>query len=81
MVCQVFFTTHERNKKLAWYMITAGGSLTVQIVGASSPSSCVESDGSGKKEDTTLVSNRKNEFSASPVPVSSRKDVSDLIKK
>lgn len=62
-------------------MISAGGSLMVQIIGASSSSSSIKRDSSSKKDDVALISDRKNGFSASPVPVSSSKDVSDILKK
>jgi hypothetical protein len=62
-------------------MISAGGSLTVQIVGASSPSSSRKHDDSSNKKDIRLLSDRQNGLSATRVPVSSRKDVSDLLKK
>ncbi|KAK1416057.1 hypothetical protein QVD17_31845 [Tagetes erecta] len=78
-----WFLLGERWGLPGWFgaALVLGGSLMVQIIGASSPSSSVKRDGSSKKDDNTVISDRKNGFSASPVPVSPRKDVSDLLNK
>ncbi|KAK9063685.1 hypothetical protein SSX86_017556 [Deinandra increscens subsp. villosa] len=78
-----WFLLGERWSLPGWIgaALVLGGSLTVQIIGASSPSSSVKHDDSSKKDDATLISDRRNQFSASPVPVSSRKDGSDYLKK
>ncbi|XP_071687211.1 uncharacterized protein [Rutidosis leptorrhynchoides] len=79
-----WFLLGERWGVFGWFgaALVLGGSLMVQIVGASSPSSYVESDDSRNEEDsTTLVSNTENEIFASPVLVGSKKDVSDLLNK
>ncbi|XP_002526034.2 uncharacterized protein LOC8258205 isoform X1 [Ricinus communis] len=79
----------------AWFLLgerwgTAGwigatlvlvGSLTVQIFGSSSPGGSVENEGKSEKVDRLLVPDKQNGFSTSPVPVSYRKDVTDMLKK
>ncbi|KAI3817279.1 hypothetical protein L1987_11068 [Smallanthus sonchifolius] len=78
-----WFLLGERWGLPGWFgaALVLGGSLMVQIFGASSPSSSVKRDGSSKKDGVTLIPDRQNRFSALPIPVSSRKDVSDLLKK
>ncbi|KAJ9554233.1 hypothetical protein OSB04_018278 [Centaurea solstitialis] len=73
-----WFLLGERWGASGWFgaALVLGGSLMVQIIGASSPSSSVK-----KEDDMMVVTDRKNGLSASPVPVSSSKDVSNLIKK
>lgn len=55
--------------------LVLGGSLTVQILGASSPSLSREHKESSKIADL-LVSEKQNGLSTSPIVVSSRKDIS-----
>ncbi|KAF7827667.1 EamA domain containing protein [Senna tora] len=55
-----------------------GGSLTVQICGSASESNLERKQ--SKKGDNTLVSDKNNGFSASPIILSSRKDGSDILK-
>ncbi|XP_010274721.1 PREDICTED: uncharacterized protein LOC104609967 [Nelumbo nucifera] len=56
------------------------GSLTVQIMG-SSPSESSEDQENIRRSDHLLVSDKRNGFSTSPVVVSTRKNVSDILKK
>ncbi|GJY77979.1 putative EamA domain-containing protein [Tanacetum coccineum] len=81
--CFAWFLLGERWGISGWFgaALVLGGSLTVQIVGASSPSSSGKHDDSSNKEDIRLLSDRQNGLSATRVPVSSRKDVSDILKK
>ncbi|KAL9996658.1 putative EamA domain-containing protein [Helianthus debilis subsp. tardiflorus] len=78
-----WFLLGERWGLPGWFgaALVLGGSLMVQIIGASSPSSSVKRDDSNTKDGVTLMPGRQSGLSASPVPVSSRKDVSDLLKK
>lgn len=74
-----WFLLGERWGVSGWFgaALVLSGSLMVQIIGASAE----KLDGSHNKEDITRLSNTQNGLSATPVPVSSRKDVSDLLKK
>ncbi|KAK3009023.1 hypothetical protein RJ639_014000, partial [Escallonia herrerae] len=79
-----WFLLGERWATFGWIGagLVLGGSLTVQILGASSPTLSNKDEGSGKKGgDHLLVSDKSNGFSTSPVVVSSRKDVPDILKK
>ncbi|PWA37445.1 Drug/metabolite transporter [Artemisia annua] len=80
--CFAWFLLGERWGISGWFgaVLVLGGSLTVQIFGVSSPSSSGKHDDSSNKEDIRLLSDRQNGLSATRVPVSSRKDVSDLLK-
>ncbi|XP_048319238.2 uncharacterized protein LOC125418780 [Ziziphus jujuba] len=75
-----WFLLGERWGAAGWTgaLLVLVGSLTVQIYGSSSP------DGGDENRDEKLeklqVSDQKNSLSASPVIVSSRKDVSDVVK-
>ncbi|KVI05461.1 uncharacterized protein LOC112525356 [Cynara cardunculus var. scolymus] len=73
-----WFLLGERWGVSGWFgaALVLGGSLMVQIIGASSPSSSVK-----KEDDMMVVTDRQNGLSASAVPVTSRKDVSNLLKK
>lgn len=63
-------------------VLVLGGSLTVQIYGASSPSLPGKCDGTSKEDNSTLVSDTRNGLSASPITVSLRKDIpTNLLKK
>ncbi|XP_050234421.1 uncharacterized protein LOC126682717 [Mercurialis annua] len=78
----------------AWFLLgerwgTAGwigaalvlvGSLTVQIFGSSSPDRSIQ-DKRKQKVDKLLASDKQNALSTSPVPVSYKKDVTDILKK
>nr|XP_043608283.1 uncharacterized protein LOC122580075 [Erigeron canadensis] len=78
-----WFLLGERWGVSGWFgaALILGGSLMVQIMGATSASSSVTRDGSSNKKDVTLLSDRQTGLSASPVHVTSRKDASDLLKK
>ncbi|KAD2804208.1 hypothetical protein R6Q59_030296 [Mikania micrantha] len=78
-----WFLLGERWGLPGWFgaALVAGGSLMVQIMGTSSPSSPATCDGSSKKHRVALISDRPSALSASPVPVSSRKNVSDFLRK
>uniref|UniRef100_A0A5B6YQQ3 EamA domain-containing protein n=1 Tax=Davidia involucrata TaxID=16924 RepID=A0A5B6YQQ3_DAVIN len=78
-----WFLLGERWGVTGWIgaLLVLGGSLTVQIFGSSSPSLSTEGEESNKEGDHILVSDKQNGFSASPIVVSSRKDVPDLLKK
>ncbi|KAL4574400.1 hypothetical protein LXL04_021229 [Taraxacum kok-saghyz] len=73
--CFAWFLLGERWGVYGWFgaALVLGGSLVVQIVGASSG----KHESSGKKEDMRHLSKGQNGLSASPVPVRSRKDASD----
>ncbi|KAL2546174.1 uncharacterized protein Fot_15407 [Forsythia ovata] len=60
--------------------LVIGGSLTVQIFGASSDST-IEYKRSNTKSNDLLISDEQNGFSTSPVAVNTRKDSPDLLKK
>ncbi|PWA64304.1 eamA domain-containing protein [Artemisia annua] len=74
-----WFLLGERWGVSGWFgaALVLSGSLMVQIIGASSE----KLDSSNNKEDIARLSNMQNGLSATPVPVSSKKDVSDLLKK
>ncbi|KDP38068.1 hypothetical protein JCGZ_04711 [Jatropha curcas] len=57
------------------------GSLTVQIFGSSSPGGSSEDKERSKNVDQLLVSDKQNGFFTSPIPIHSRKDVNDILKK
>ncbi|CAI9296881.1 unnamed protein product [Lactuca saligna] len=73
-----WFLLGERWGVYGWFgaALVLCGSLVVQVVGASSG----KGEGLSKNEDITSLSKGQNGLSASPVPVRSRKDVSDLLK-
>lgn len=73
-----WFLLGERWGVYGWFgaVLVLGGSLVVQIVGATSE----KHDTSSKKEKIRVLTKGQNGLSASPVPVRSRKDVSDLLK-
>ncbi|KAL5763279.1 hypothetical protein ACOSP7_019543 [Xanthoceras sorbifolium] len=77
-----WFLLGERWGVTGWLgaALVLGGSLTVQIFGSSSPSNSGE-DEESKKGDHQLGLDKQNKFSASPVVVSSREDVPNLLKK
>ncbi|KAM7487737.1 hypothetical protein LguiB_025221 [Lonicera macranthoides] len=58
-----------------------GGSLSVQIFGASSPAVSRERKKSNKNGDEVMVSDKQNTLSGYPIVVSSTKDVSNKLKK
>ncbi|XP_022776425.1 uncharacterized protein LOC111318054 [Durio zibethinus] len=60
--------------------LVLGGSLTVQIFGSSSPAKSCEEKRS-RKVDHVIISEKQNGFSASPVIISSRKDMPKHFKK
>ncbi|KAL2518544.1 Uncharacterized protein Adt_14791 [Abeliophyllum distichum] len=60
--------------------LVIGGSLTVQIFGASSDST-IEYKKSNMKSNDLLISDEQNGFPTSPVAVNTRKDSPDLLKK
>lgn len=57
---------------------SAGGSLTVQIFGSTSPAKPSKDEMDAKKLNIPVVSDKHNGLSASPVIVSSRKDIPNL---
>lgn len=61
--------------------LSAGGSLTVQIFGSTSPAKSYKEEKDSKKLDYPVVSDKHNRLSASPVTVSSRKDIPDMLNK
>nr|XP_043620657.1 uncharacterized protein LOC122592480 [Erigeron canadensis] len=75
-----WFLLGERWGVSGWFgaALVLGGSLTVQIVGASSPTS---SDRSTNEKDIPLASDTQKGLSASSVPISTGKDVTELLKK
>ncbi|KAK9276045.1 hypothetical protein L1049_005576 [Liquidambar formosana] len=78
-----WFLLGERWGTIGWIgaALVLGGSLTVQIFGSSSPSKSIKDEESSNKDDHLLLSDKQKGFSTSPVVVSSRKDVTDLLKK
>lgn len=62
-------------------VLSAGGSLTVQIFGSTSPAKSYKEEKDSKKLDYPVVSDKHNRLSASPVTVSSRKDIPDMLNK
>lgn len=65
---------------ILWHLYV-GGSLTVQIFGASSPTVSGERKRSNKNGDDFMVSDKQNTLSGYPIVVSSRKDDSNILKK
>ncbi|KAF8378620.1 hypothetical protein HHK36_029967 [Tetracentron sinense] len=78
-----WFLLGERWGTTGWIgaALVLGGSLTVQIFGSSSPSKSSENEEKLSKGDHLLVSDKQNGFSTSPIVVSSRKNVPDVLKK
>ncbi|XP_062111131.1 uncharacterized protein LOC133822715 [Humulus lupulus] len=76
-----WFLLGERWGTAGWVgaALVLGGSLTMQILG-SFPSKSDEDESIDEKLDMAQLSDKRNGLSASPVIVSSRKDVSDLLK-
>ncbi|KAK1567986.1 hypothetical protein Q3G72_019007 [Acer saccharum] len=77
-----WFLLGERWGAIGWLgaALVLGGSLTVQIFGSSSANNSGE-DEESKKGDHQLGLDKQNKLSASPVVVSSREDVPNLLKK
>ncbi|KAI4357633.1 hypothetical protein L6164_001570 [Bauhinia variegata] len=78
-----WFLLGERWGSLGWIgaALVLGGSLTVQMFGSSSASESAEKQKTSKKGDNLLDSDKQNTLSTSPIVVSSREDVSDLLEK
>ncbi|XP_028097201.1 uncharacterized protein LOC114297053 isoform X1 [Camellia sinensis] len=77
-----WFLLGERWGLTGWIgaALVLGGSLMVQIFGSSSSSLSREGK-DGKQGDHLLVSDKQSGFYSSPIVVSSRKDVPDILKK
>ncbi|KAJ7942986.1 Drug/metabolite transporter protein [Quillaja saponaria] len=78
-----WFLLGERWGVTGWIgaALVLGGSLTVQIFGSSSPSKSLKDREESKENGNLLVADKQSSFSASPVIVSSRKDITNLPKK
>lgn len=61
--------------------LNLGGSLTVQLFGSSFPSNSIKDEERSKKGGQVADIDKQNGLSTSPVVVSSREDVPNLLKK
>lgn len=75
-----WFLLGERWGSTGWIgaALVLGGSLTVQIFGSTSPAKPSKDEMDAKKLNIPVVSDKHNGLSASPVIVSSRKDIPNL---
>ncbi|PQP92422.1 uncharacterized protein Pyn_25810 [Prunus yedoensis var. nudiflora] len=78
-----WFLLGERWGTTGWIgaALVLGGSLTVQIFGSTSPAKSYKEEKDNKKLDYPVISDKHNRLSASPVTVSSRKDIPDMLNK
>ncbi|PIA26550.1 hypothetical protein AQUCO_09100024v1 [Aquilegia coerulea] len=78
-----WFLLGERWGIIGWIgaSLVLGGSLTVQIFGSLSPSKYTEEESSSGQDDPLLTSKKRNALSASPIVVSSGKNIQDMFNK
>ncbi|BFG17222.1 hypothetical protein CerSpe_034960 [Prunus speciosa] len=78
-----WFLLGERWGTTGWIgaALVLGGSLTVQIFGSTPPAKSYKEEKDNKKLDYPVISDKHNRLSASPVTVSSRKDIPDMLNK
>ena len=83
LVFRSSLTIHNSPRSMIMHCLIAGGSLTIQMFGSSSSSESIGTE-DGNKEVGILVSDKQklqSGLSTSPVIISSRKDVIDMLKK
>ncbi|KAJ4849875.1 hypothetical protein Tsubulata_045310 [Turnera subulata] len=78
-----WFLLGERWDTKGWIgaALVLAGSLTVQMLGSACPDSSTENEERHNKADQLLASNKQNGYTTSPVVVSRKKDIPDILNK
>ncbi|KAJ4848888.1 hypothetical protein Tsubulata_042587 [Turnera subulata] len=78
-----WFLLGERWDTKGWIgaALVLAGSLTVQMLGSACPDSSTENEERHNKADQLLASNKQNGYTTSPVMVSRKKDIPDILNK